>query len=131
MSRWEESTDFSHDDIDINALMDSIKDDLEKLYNTKRGTVLIDDKFGIPDFSHMLNGYSTPDVGLILQQLHLQTKNYEPRLNGLHVNYVDQNKAPGKLKFQISAKINYKGQEQPFNVFALLSDDGSVSLQAQ
>lgn len=130
-SRWQDSNDVSYDEIDVNALIESIKDDLEKLYNTKRGTVLIDDNFGIPDFSHMLNGYSAPDVGSILQQLHLQTKQYEPRLHALHVNFIEQNKFPGKLQFQITAKINYKDQEQPFNVFALLSDDGSVSLNAQ
>jgi len=127
-SQWEESNEVSFDDVDQNVLLESIKDDLEKLYNTKRGTVLIDENFGIPDFSYMLSGYSSPDVGAILQQLHLQTKQYEPRLSAVHVNYVEQNKFPGKLQFQISAKLKIKEVEVPFNVFALLSDDGSVSL---
>jgi type VI secretion system protein len=111
-------------------LIESIRDDLEKLYNTKRGTVLIDENFGIPDFSYMLSGYTTPDVGAILQQIHLQTKQYEPRLHALQVSYVEQNKFPGKLQFQITAKLNIRDIDQPFNVFALLSDDGSVSLSA-
>ena len=130
VSAWEELTEGSSYELDINTLVESIKDDLEKLYNTKRGTVLIDDDFGIPDFSYMLNGYSAPDVGLILKQLHLQTKKYEPRLQAIHVNYVDQNKFPGKLQFQISAEIKTKEQAVPFSVNALLSDDGSVNLDA-
>ena len=110
--------------------MESIRDDLEKIYNTKRGTVLIDEDFGLPDFSYMLNGYSAPDVGLILQQLLLQTKKYEPRLDALQVKYVEQNKFPGKLQFQISARIRITERELPFNVNAFLSADGSVSLTA-
>lgn len=127
-SRWEESSEAGFDDVDANALMDSIRDDLEKLYNTRRGTVLIDDKFGMPDFSYMLSGYSSPDVGAILQQIHLQTKQYEPRLNALHVTYIEQNKFPGKLQFQIVAKLKIKENDLPFSVNALLSDDGSVSV---
>jgi type VI secretion system protein len=129
-SRWEESSDVSFDEVDANTLIESIRDDLEKLYNTKRGTVLIDESFGIPDFSYMLSGYTTPDVGAILQQIHLQTKQYEPRLHALQVSYVEQNKFPGKLQFQITAKLNIRNIDQPFSVFALLSDDGSVSLSA-
>lgn len=130
MSAWEKLTDDESYDMDVNALVDSIKDDLEKLYNTKRGTVLIDDNFGMPDFSHMLNGYTAPDVGSILKQLHLQTKKYETRLQAVRVTYVEQNKFPGKLQFQISAEIKIKEQVIPFSVNALLSDDGSVNLNA-
>ena len=129
-SQWEESNEASFDEADAGSLIESIRDDLEKLYNTKRGTVLIDENFGIPDFSYMLSGYTTPDVGAILQQLHLQTKQYEPRLSALNVTYVEQKKFPGKLQFQITAKLRVKENDMPFNVFALLSDDGSVSLTA-
>ena len=128
MSKWEQTEVVEHDDLDVNTLIDSIRDDLGKLYNTKRGTVLIDEKFGLPDFSHMLNGYSAPDTGAILQQLHLLTKQYETRLNAINVKFVEQSKYPGKLQFQVSAKFNYKDQEVPFSAFALLSDDGSVSI---
>lgn len=127
-SQWEESTEINLDDVDSNALIESIKDDLEKLYNTKRGTVLIDENFGIPDFSYMLSGYVAPDVGAILQQIHLQTKQYEKRLHAVHVAYVEQNKFPGKLQFQVTAKLQIKDQELPFSVAIYLSDDGSVSI---
>ena len=83
LSQWEEANDEDYIEADSNAIADSIRDDLEKLYNTKRGTVLIDDNYGLPDFSHMLNGYAAPDVGAILQQLHLQAKQYEPRIKAL------------------------------------------------
>lgn len=128
MSRWEQSSNTEHDDIDANALIDSIRDDVEKLLNTRRGTVLIDEDFGLPDFSHMLNGYSAPDANSILQQMHLQIKRYEPRIQGMHVRYVDQSRYPGKLQFQITARVDHKGQEIPFSAVALLSDDGSVSV---
>jgi len=129
-SRWEESANVDLEELDTHGLIESIRDDLEKLYNTKRGTVLIDEEFGIPDFSYMLSGYSSPDVGVILQQLHMQTKKYEPRLHAVQVMFVEQNKFPGKLQFQINAKLKINERETPFSVNALLSDDGSVNLSA-
>ena len=127
-SHWEQASGEDYLEGDTNVLVESVKDDLEKLYNTKRGTVLIDDNFGMPDFSYMLNGYAAPDANAILQQLHLQAKNYEPRLQALHITYVEQKAFPGKLQFNINAKLRLKEQETPFHVMALLSDDGSVEL---
>lgn len=128
LSQWEEANGEDYVEADTNAIVESMRDDLEKLFNTKRGTVLVDVNFGIPDFSHMLNGYSSPDVGAIAQQLHLQAKQYEPRLQALKVSFVEQKNNPGKLQFQIDAKITVKGQDIPLNVTALLSDDGSIVL---
>lgn len=130
MSKWEQSNVVEYDDLDVNTLIDSIRDDLEKLYNTKRGTVLIDKNFGLPDFSHMLNGYSAPDTTLILQQIHLQTKQYEQRLNNVQVKFEEQSKYPGKLQFQVTANFDYKNQKVAFNALALLSGDGSVSINS-
>ena len=128
MGQWETSTDINVDDSDVIALVESVRDDLEKIYNTKRGTVLVDDNFGMPDFSYLMNGYAAPDVNTILQQIYLQTKQYESRLNSLKVVPVEQNKFPGKLQFQISAKLKLRDSEVPFSVSALLGDDGSVKL---
>ena len=130
MSKWEQSSVVEHGEVDANTLVDSVRDDLEKLFNTRRGTVLIDENCGLPDFSQMLNGYSAPDAGSILQQLHLQAKQYEPRLQALHVKYVEQNRQPGRLQFQITGRLAHQGQDLPFNAFAMLSDDGSVSLSS-
>lgn len=128
LSQWEQANGEDYAEPDSGAIIESMRDDLEKLFNTKRGTVLVDDNYGFPDFSHMLNGYAAPDVGAILQQLHLQAKQYEPRLQSLQVKYVEQKKNPGKLQFQINAKIISKTQEVPLNITALLSDDGSIVL---
>ena len=127
-SQWEQAAGEDIVEADVNDLVESVRDDLEKLFNTKRGTVLIDDKFGMPDFSYMLNGYTAPDVGAIFQQLHLQAKNYEPRLQALRVTFVEQNKFPDKLQFDINAKLIHREQDIPFHVSALLNDDGSVEL---
>ena len=127
-SQWEQAAGEDFVEADVNDLVESVRDDLEKLFNTKRGTVLIDDNFGMPDFSYMLNGYAAPDVGAIFQQLHLQAKSYESRLQALRVTFVEQNKFPGKLQFDINAKLNHREQDVPFHASALLSDDGSVEL---
>jgi type VI secretion system lysozyme-like protein len=128
ISHWEQAGDLGAEEADVDLLLDSITDDLEKLYNTRRGTVLIDEAFGMPDFSHLMNGYSAPDLGGILQQIYLQAKQYEPRLSALQVKPVDPSRYPGRLQFVINARVRTREQDLPYSVNALLADDGSVEL---
>ena len=68
IKQWGESGAISASEIDVNEMMESVRDDLEKLFNTRRGTVLIDEDYGLPDFTHMMNGYAAPDVDEIERQ---------------------------------------------------------------
>ncbi len=105
-----------------------IRQDLEKIYNTRKGTVLIDEDFGLPDFSAMMNGYSTPDINSVVQQLYFQARNYEPRLSAVQVKFIEQQRHPGKLAFQINAVMDQDEQKTSISINALLCDDGSVDL---
>ena len=66
---WEQSGRISASDADVSDVIDSLRDDLEKLLNTRRGTVLIDNDYGLPDFTHLMNGYAAPDVDEIERAL--------------------------------------------------------------
>ena len=62
INQWASSTTSEIREPDINEMMSSIQDDLEKIFNTRRGTVLIDDEYGMPDFSYLMSGYVSPDT---------------------------------------------------------------------
>jgi len=125
---WEEAGVVSASDVDANEIMESVRDDLEKLFNTRRGTVLIDQNYGLPDFTHLMNGYAAPDVDAIERDLAQQVKQYEPRLLSINLAYKESKKPSGSLSFSMSASFAHKNQDMNLAVNVQFYNDGSVSL---
>ena len=125
---WEESAVVSASEADIDDVMESVRDDLEKLFNTRRGTVLIDDDFGLPDFSQLMNGYSAPDVDQILRDLSQQVRQYEQRLSTVNFQAQDAGRNAINLSFGMSAMLQHKQQDINFRATVQFADNGSVSV---
>ena len=127
---WSVNESLSIVEIDSNDLAQSVRDDLEKLYNTKQGTVLIDEKFGLPDFNDMLNGYGAPDSERMQSVILKLTKKYEKRLSSVEINYEDNKEKNSNLSFRLNATLQYKNQSLPFTAGMVLNDDGSTTVNA-
>ncbi|MDH5387808.1 MAG: type VI secretion system baseplate subunit TssE [Gammaproteobacteria bacterium] len=127
ISRWERALDTSIEILDVNELTDSIRDDLEKLYNTRKGTVLTDSDFGLQDFGQLFNGYAEPEIENIQKSLLMLTKNYEKRLSSVSIQY-NETKNSDNLCFIVSAEFNHNDQDINFTVNVNLFGDGSVTL---
>ena len=125
---WEEAGQVSASDIEINEVMESMRDDLEKLFNTRRGTVLIDQKYGLPDFTHLMNGYSAPDVEEIQRDILQQVRDYESRLKKLMVVAQDGKATGNSLGFGLTAVFDHKSQEQTLSANISIKDNGSVGV---
>ena len=123
INQWATSTTSAIREPDINELMASIQDDLEKIFNTRRGTVLIDDEYGMPDFS-----YDAPDTGQIRSAMTEVVRKYEKRLHGIDVTDNTEKARQEGLGFIIRALLRHKDQQLPFSVNAQVRGDGSISL---
>lgn len=118
----------SASDVDANEATESLRDDLEKLFNTRRGTVLIDQSFGLPDFTHLMNGYSAPDVGEIQQDVLYQVREYEKRLSGVTVAVQEKSGSGNSLQFALNAKFLHKDQEHSLAANIIIQDNGSIGV---
>ena len=125
---WGESGAVSASEIDINEMMESMRDDLEKLFNTRRGTVLIDEEFGLPDFTHLMNGYAAPDVDEIERNLLNQVKKYESRLSAANLSFQEPSSRSIGLKFALSAMFHHKNQDLNFATTIQFNDNGSIGV---
>lgn len=123
---WEETGVVSAADVDLIEIMQSMCDDLEKLLNTRRGTVLIDQAYGLPDFTHLKNSYAAPDVDEIERNLQQQIRKYETRLTSINLEYQQRDKNSNSIKFALSAMFKHKKQDLNFVANILLNDDSSV-----
>lgn len=126
--RWNTEEQSSISDIDGSELIESVKNDLELLLNTRRGTVLIDPNMGLADLTHLTNGYSLPDVEELKMDVMQQIKRYEPRLSSVDVRFVGDQTAQIQLAFSLTASLNQEKQSIPFSVRLLMNENGSTSV---
>jgi len=112
--------------IDIAQMIESVRDDVEKLLNTRQGTVLIDDGYGLDDFSFMFNSYMAPDINQINIALIKQCRQYEPRISNLQIKANMEDSKKSSLSFQMNAKIQFNNEDIPLNFVIELNDDGSI-----
>ena len=125
---WEEAEVVSASDADVDEVMESMRDDLEKLFNTRRGTVLVDEEYGLPDFTHLMNGYAAPDVEQIERSLQQQVRQYETRLSAINLDYQEGDRRATSLKFGLNAMLQHKQQDINFRATVQFADNGSVSV---
>jgi type VI secretion system protein len=126
---WEQAAVVSASDVDVDEVIESMREDLEKLFNTRRGTVLIDAEFGLPDFTHLMNGYAAPDAEQIERDLQQQVKQYEARLSSVTFDYQEAGRSTStSLNFGLSAMLQHKQQDINFRASVQFADNGSVSV---
>ena len=127
--RWSDSYLEEGPEVDVDAMIKSVLDDLSKIYNTRQGTVLLDSNFGLPDFTSLMNTMSPPEIEKLTRAFLLTTTKYEPRLKNLTIRFNKQDGDLGLMRFSVSSKLSFKDQVYPLNFDALLQGDGSVLLQ--
>lgn len=128
MRRWNTEQQAGISDIDGSELVESVKNDLELLFNTRRGTVLIDPEMGLADLTHLTNGYSQPDVAELQSDLLQQIKRYEPRLSSVDIRFVGDEGRQIQLAFSVTASLRQEKQALPFSVRLTMNENGSTSV---
>lgn len=118
----------SSSEADITDLQESMRDDIEKLLNTRRGTVLVDEDFGLPDFTHLMNGYAAPDLEAIERDVLQQIKQYETRLSMVSLSLRESRGKTATIEFGLNARFQHRDQAQDFVATVNFADNGSIGV---
>ncbi len=116
---------------DHNVYIESVLADLSMLYNTQHGTALIDNTYGLPDFTNIFNNLTPPDIDMMQRAIMDTTNRFEPRLKSVIVNHEDRKNEFGLLRFTVSAQLMYLDGLSPLNYSVLLNGDGSVAIEVK
>ena len=90
----------------------------------------IDEHFGMPDFTNMINGYSLPSMEGLASDISTMIGRYESRVDGVSVSYAPRNDDVGVLRFNVLANLGYRESNTPVNFFIMLHGDGSAAIEA-
>ena len=125
---WEQTRVVSASEADIDEVLETMRDDLEKLFNTRRGTVLIDEAYGLPDYTHLMNGYADPDVEEIERDMLNQLRRYEPRLAVTELQAQPPDNRSSSLRFGLNGTLQHKQQDLSFIATVQVADNGVISV---
>lgn len=112
---------------DPKRTLDSVKEHLQKILNTRQGSVPLGDEYGLPDFVELLRDYPE-SLREFERSIRLTIQKYEPRLKTIKVRLLQNEDDPLTLRFQISAKLVSPEQRMPVLLESVVDQDGKVRI---
>ncbi len=110
--------------------VDSILEHLRNILNSRHGSVMIADNYGMPD----LTNFPGENLGASVKELERIMKStvekYEPRLTNVRISYDPESSSGFSLKFGLSAEISaaYSEKRSPIFFETVITSDGFVKV---
>ena len=114
---------------DVNEVLRSVIGYVSKLLNTRQGSSVLDDEFGIPDFTGFGVSYSRDDIPRIEKDIARFIERYEPRLRDVKIAYAPDLNEPFSVNFILDAKLVLTGTDVlPVKLMTRINSSGKVSV---
>ena len=113
---------------DVGSYVESVLQDVGKLYNTRRGSVPLSELYGLPDISNLLANLTPPDVEEIRAAIEATTREFEPRMQGAKVSLPGE-ESLGMLRFAVQAELLYEKTKIALRYHVNIEGDGRVTVR--
>jgi type VI secretion system protein len=127
ISRWEEGADYTARP-GADVLVRSLLRHLQRILNTKQGSVQIDDTFGVPDYTNLAGSLlpGTPqEIEVGLRQV---IERFEPRLKSPQVKLMSGGEDPLSLRFELSGTVAVDDRDIPIHLSTVVAANGKVNV---
>ncbi|MBO4300359.1 MAG: type VI secretion system baseplate subunit TssE [Desulfovibrio sp.] len=89
----------------------SVTDYVGKILNTRKGSTVLDEDFGIPDFTSAGLAFSKEDMPQVEQEIAAFIERCEPRLRHVKVQFSPDSDTPLQMVFSLNAELCYAGDD--------------------
>ncbi len=116
-----------HSQIDTGLLLESVLEHLQRLFNTRQGSVPIRDDYGLPDFNDLVahHGQTMPSI---IRTMREQIEQFEPRIRNVNVKHIPDPDKPLSLEFQVSGELNLGDDHEKITFETTFGSGGSVRI---
>ncbi len=116
---------------DVEELQNSILQHLIRLLNTRQGSSIIAQDYGMPDFSSMCTSDNAANIASIENILTRVITRYEPRLKDIQVRFHKDRNEPFKISFALTATMNVHGLQDDHTMYfqTVLTPNGRISVR--
>ncbi len=112
---------------DLSYIVNSIINHLQRILNTRQGSVPIADEYGMPDFTNYQGlgmAEQAKDIADIVKNIILK---YEPRLGSAQVAFEPDKDDPLSLRFKLQAEIvHVRNEKVSVELETVISSEGKV-----
>ncbi len=124
---WEKEPDRRSRE-DSGRIIDSVMGHLQRILNTRQGSVQIADDFGLPDFTDLIDNYPE-SIRDLERSIRRMVQKYEPRLTSIQVNFIPQEDEKLSLDFQITAELRAGDETLPVRFDSQMESSGKVNVK--
>jgi type VI secretion system protein len=107
----------------------SILAHLRKILNTRQGSALIAEDYGVPDFTDLASNFGLDAIPDIERSINQTILKYEPRLSNVKVAYVPQASDVLSVPFKLEAEIRLEDRVVPVVFETVLEADGRINIK--
>ncbi len=111
-------------------LLISLQQHLGRLLNTRRGSVLVDEQYGVPDFSSGPGNSTLPNAETMGQVILEVIHHYEQRLKSPKVELLLNSADNLSIDVSISGKIKHKEEVRDIRLNGVILANGSFEFEA-
>lgn len=115
---------------DIEDVLHSVVGYVGKILNTRSGSTVIDDDFGIPDFTGLGHGLSRDDIPEMERKIETFISRFEPRLRDVHISFVAQEQVTFEMRFNLRAQLVVRDENGvPVSIMTDMAPNGQVTVR--
>lgn len=129
ISHWE-SGSYRTNLPELDVLIQSVTQYLRRILNARQGSVLIDPKFGVPDFTNVgSGGLEQGSLDEISSEISRMISRYEPRISDVKVLIDREETSALSLNFNVLCNLNLNNQVHALRLQATVGGNGQVRVQ--
>jgi type VI secretion system protein len=115
--------------VDSTSTVQSVMAHLRRILNTRQGTALIAEDFGVPDFTNLGSTFGQDTIPDIQKAITEVIRKYEPRLHRVDVTYQPQAGDELGVFFKLEGSIDTESKSIPVVFETVIDPDGKVRLK--
>ena len=112
--------------VETEDIVQSVTEHLSRILNTRQGNTVLDQNFGMPDFSALGASFTTSELPHIEKELSVFIAHCEPRLRHVHLRHAPDTEQPLQLTFLLDAELILDNRTIPIHWTTCVEPSGHV-----
>lgn len=113
---------------DPQQMIHSVQEHLQRILNTRQGNAPIAEDYGVPDFTNFTSAFPDSQRG-VERSLRQTIRKYEPRLQGVRVEFLPKEEDSMSIMFKISARLVLENHKEPVSFESQVDSDGHIKVK--
>jgi type VI secretion system protein len=115
-------------EMQVDVLVNSVMSHLNRLLNTRQGSVQIDPLFGVPDFTNLAGTTARGSAREIEEEIRRMVQRYEPRIKSPRVTLNREETDVLAIRFSLEGALEVDDREIPLRISTTVGANGRVSV---